>query len=66
MEIDTQLFYSDMTSDEQNGPGESSLSANLYVNCKGASPAEKARVKEILDRFYSEIRTEIHSINRFL
>jgi len=66
MEIDTQLFYNDMTADEQNGPGESSLSANLYVNCKGASPKEKAEIKKILDRFYSEIRTEIHSINRFL
>jgi hypothetical protein len=66
MEIDSQLFYSDMLSDEQNGPGESSISSNLYVNAKGATISEKAAIRAILDRHYAEIRADLLNIGRYL
>ncbi len=65
MQIDTQLFYSDMTSDMETEAGEMSISANLYVNAKGSTPKEKAAIREILDRHYKDIRSEVYSINRF-
>ena len=43
MQIDTQLFYTDMTSDLETEAGEMSISANLYVNAKGASPRKRQR-----------------------
>lgn len=64
MEIDTQLFYSDMTSDMETEAGEMSISANLYVNAKGSSPKEKAAIREILDRHYKDIRSEVYAIGR--
>lgn len=64
MEIDTQLFYTDMTADSETEAGEMSLSANLYVNAKGSSPKEKAAIKEILDRHYKDIRSEVYAIGR--
>lgn len=65
MQIDTQLFYTDMTADSETEAGEMSLSANLYVNAKGSTPSEKAAIKEILDRHYKEIRSEVYAIGRF-
>ena len=64
MQIDTQLFYSDMTSDMETEAGEMSISANLYVNAKGSSPKEKAAIREILDRHYKDIRAEVYAIGR--
>jgi hypothetical protein len=66
MNISTQIFYSDMTSDEDSGGGEMSLNTNIYVQAQGASPSEKVKIKEILDRHYSEIRSEIRTIGRFV
>ena len=64
MQIDTQLFYSDMTSDMETETGEISITANLYVNAKGSSPKEKAAIREILDRHYKDIRSEDYAIGR--
>ena len=65
MQIDTQLYYNDMTSDLETEAGEMSISANLYVNAKGSSPKEKAVIREILDRHYKDIRSELVEIGRF-
>ena len=64
MEINTQIFHNDMTSDMQHGPGEMSLNSNIYVEARGASPNEKAAIQDILDRHYKEIRSEIYNIGR--
>lgn len=64
MQIDTQLFYTDMTSDLETEAGEMSISANLYVNAKGASPKQKAAIREILERHYKDIRFQIYGIER--
>lgn len=65
MQIDTQLYYNDMTSDMETEAGEMSICANLYVNAKGSSPKEKAAIREILDRHYKDIRSELVEIGRF-
>lgn len=62
MELNTQLYYSDMTSDEDNGPGERSMHANLYIDGRGTTPLEKGAIKEILDRHYNQIRQELRQI----
>jgi hypothetical protein len=60
MNINTQLFYNDMTSDTETEAGESSLNCNIYVEAQGAMPSEKARVKEILDQAYKDIRSALY------
>ena len=65
MQIDTQLYYNDMTSDMETEAGEMSINANLYINARGSSPKEKTAIREILDRHYKEIRSEIYAIGRF-
>lgn len=63
MIINTQIFYSDMTSDMETEAGESSLNCNIYVSCDGAMPSEKSRVKDILDQAYKDIRAALYVRN---
>ena len=65
MEINTHIHYSDMTSDYESESGEMSLNTNLYFEAKGATPKEKAAIREILDRHYKDIRSEIYAVGRF-
>lgn len=60
MTINTQIFYNDITSDMEQDAGESSLNCNIYIDCQGAMPAEKARVKTILDQAYKDIRAALY------
>jgi hypothetical protein len=59
--INTQLFYNDMTSDMETEAGESTLNCNIYVEAKGAMPADKARIKTILDQAYKDIRAALYA-----
>lgn len=61
MTINTQIFYSDMTSDMETEAGESTLNCNIYVDCQGAMPSEKIRVKMILDQAYKDIRAALYA-----
>lgn len=63
MTINTQIFYTDMTSDMETEAGESTLNCNIYVDCQGAMPSEKIRVKMILDQAYKDIRTALYARN---
>ena len=63
MTINTQIFYSDMTSDMETEAGESTLNCNIYVDCQGAMPSEKIRVKMILDQAYKDIRAALYARN---
>ena len=63
MTINTQIFYSDMTSDMETEAGESTLNCNIYVDCRGAMPSEKIRVKMILDQAYKDIRAALYARN---
>jgi hypothetical protein len=60
MNINTQLFYSDMTSDMETEAGESTLNCNIYIEAKGAMPSEKAHIKAILDQAYKDIRSTLY------
>ena len=60
MTINTQIFYSDMTSDMETEAGESTLNCNIYIECQGAMPSEKIRVKTILDQAYKDIRAALY------
>jgi hypothetical protein len=60
MNINTQLFYSDMTSDMETEAGESTLNCNIYIEAKGAMPSEKAHIKTILDQAYKDIRSALY------
>ncbi len=64
MIINTHIFYNDMTSDMETEAGEMSLSANLYVDTKGATPKQKEAIKNILDRHYKAIRSAIYAVER--
>lgn len=59
--INTQIFYNDMTSDMETEAGESTLNCNIYVDCQGAMPSDKIRVKAILDQAYKEIRASLYA-----
>jgi hypothetical protein len=59
MDLKTQFHCNEYISDEDTGPGESSISVNIYIEAQGAMPTEKQRIKTILDRFYKEIRAEL-------
>jgi hypothetical protein len=59
MDLKTQFHCNEYISDEDTGPGESSISVNIYIEAQGAMPTEKIRIKTILDRFYKEIRAEL-------
>ncbi|NBO70614.1 MAG: hypothetical protein EBU66_07535 [Bacteroidetes bacterium] len=64
MQINTHVHYTDMTSDMETEAGEMSLSANIYVDTRGATPSEKVAIKDILDRHYKEIRSAIYAVGR--
>jgi hypothetical protein len=62
MIINTQLLTNDMVSDMQEDAGESSLNANIYIDVRGASPSEKAKMREIIDQFYRDIKVAISTV----
>ena len=62
MTINTQLFYTDMTSDMETEAGESTLNCNIYVEAKGVMPSEKAKVKAIMDHAYKDIRSALYAV----
>jgi len=59
MIINTQLLTNDIVSDMQEDAGESSLNANIYLDIRGVTTSEKAKIRVILDQFYADIRKAI-------
>jgi hypothetical protein len=62
MNLKTQVHTNDYISDEDNGPGESSMNANIYVEAQGAMPAEKEKIRALLDIFYKDLRSALKTI----
>lgn len=62
MIIKTELHSSDYIRDEDLAPGESTMSANIYAEFPGIMPSQKEKAREIINRFYQELRTELHNI----
>lgn len=44
-----EMHVSEHTLDEDDGPGAQSIDINLYVQALGASPSEKAAIREIMN-----------------
>jgi hypothetical protein len=61
MTINTQIFYSDMTSDMETEAGESTLNCNIYIDAQGVMPSEKAAIKKVLDQAYKDIRAALYA-----
>jgi hypothetical protein len=62
MIINTQLLTNDMVSDMQEDAGETSLNANIYLDIRGATPSERAKMRVIIDQFYADIRKAIRTV----
>jgi hypothetical protein len=62
MPLKTEVHISEYVRDEDTGPGESSLNGNIHFDCQGVTPNEKQKIRDILDRFYKEIRTELKTV----
>jgi len=62
MIIETQILHNDMDSDSDRTVGETSINSNIYISITGASPSEKAKVREILDQFYRDIKVAIRAV----
>jgi hypothetical protein len=51
-----------MVSDMQEDAGETSLNANIYLDIRGATPSERAKMRVIIDQFYADIRKAIRTV----
>jgi hypothetical protein len=57
-----EMNVSEHTLDEDDGPGSQSIGINLYVEARGATPAEKAAVRTIMDAAQLYINTELKNL----
>ena len=57
-----EMHVSEHTLDEDDGPGAQSIDINLYVQVLGATPAEKAAVREIINMAQSYIKTGLKDL----
>ena len=53
-----EMHISEHVLDEDDGPGEQSINANLFVQGIGATPAEKAAIRTIMNAAQLYIKTE--------
>ncbi len=63
MNFKSQIHTSDYISDDDNGPGESSMNANIYVEFQGVMPSEKEKIRMVLDTFYKDLRAALKNIS---
>ena len=57
-----EMHVSEHILDEDDGPGAQSIDINLYVQGLGASPAEKAAIREIMNAAQLYINTELKNL----
>ena len=57
-----EMNVSEHTLDEDSGPGAQSIDCNLYVQALGATPAEKAAIREIMNAARSYIKTGLEEL----
>jgi hypothetical protein len=63
MNLKTQIHLNEFVSDEDNGPGESSIGVNVYFEAQGAMPGEKEKIRMVLDTFYKDLRAALKNIS---
>ena len=57
-----EMHVNDHTLDEDDGPGSQSIDINLYVEARGATPTEKAAIREIMNMAQSYIKTGLKDL----
>ena len=57
-----EMHVSEHTLDEDDGPGAQSIDINLYVQVLGATPAEKAAVREIMNMAQSYVKDALKDL----
>ena len=57
-----EMHVNDHTLDEDDGPGSQSIDINLYVEARGATPTEKAAIREIMDAAKLYIHNELKKL----
>ncbi len=57
-----EMHVSEHTLDEDDGPGSQSIDINLYVQVRGATPAEKAAIREVMNMAQSYIKTGLKEL----
>ncbi len=57
-----EMHVSEHTLDEDDGPGAQSIDINLYVQALGATPAEKAAIREIMNAAKLYIDNELKKL----
>jgi hypothetical protein len=57
-----EMHISEHVLDEDDGPGEQSINANLFVQGIGATPAEKAAIRTIMNAAQLYIKTELKEL----
>ncbi len=57
-----EMHVSEHTLDESDGPGAQSIDVNLYVQGMGATPAEKAAIREIMNAAQLYVNTELNKL----
>jgi hypothetical protein len=62
MIINTQILTNEMVDDRQEEAGEMSLTGNIYVDARGATPSERAEIRRILDDHYGHLRAALKTV----
>ena len=57
-----EMHVSEHVLDEDDGPGAQSIDINLYVQGMGATPAEKAAIREIMNAAKLYIDNELKKL----
>jgi hypothetical protein len=57
-----EMHVSDHVLDEDDGPGAQSIDINIYVQGLGATPAEKAAIREIMNMAQSLIKESLKDL----
>jgi hypothetical protein len=57
-----EMHVSEHVLDEDDGPGEQSINVNLFVQGIGATPAEKAAIRTIMNAAQLYIKTELKDL----
>ena len=62
MLIRTEINTNEHLLDEDDGPGASVISSNIYVQADGATPSEKQAIRNVVETFYKNLSVELKKI----
>jgi hypothetical protein len=62
MIINTQILTNEMLNDMEQEAGEMSLTGNIYVDARGATPSEREQIRRILADHYGHLRAALKTV----